>query len=514
MKWLCSKLQRRKRNQSLSERQNWIGGICVCFLLLLAASVTLSLYTLCVLWHQSDNVTDIPPFRPRVARDRNHSTIPVSEKKNNNTSPLESPLRLLYNDNHVDNNSEAKVLLELPSWIREYTIWHSQMRQQFPGMQLFTHPNAPPVLIRACLGLCGGLHDRVGQLPWDLYLANATQRVLLLAWQRPRALENFLVPNHPHLLDWTIPEEFHCGFDDMHRVRNFTELFQGYPEDHPTDQFWNHDIDAALERAKTEFKHHKVLRHRILGHLGEHHLQQRLQRLGESDDVHSNPHFGRIFWLFFRPSPPIEASIHQIFQVLQLRPFLYSAVHCRVRHPKATSYGNHFVGKNPKYPADKTGLPWYGDTRQFALTVATDALNCSRIVASTEPVYFLSDSNDLVRHVTMELVDPQFVQENRSMIDMSLYSIVQNDPPIKARDVTEETVHLDRQKGRLAPAYYDTFVDLMLVIHARCVIYGIGYYAAFGAKISGTQCQYIYQKEAWGNQAAKSARVCPNTETN
>lgn len=79
-----------------------------------------------------------------------------------------------------------------------------------------------------------------------------------------------------------------------------------------------------------------------------------------------------------------------------------------------------------------------------------------------EPVYFLTDFNDLVRHVTIELVNPQFVQENRSMIVTSLDDIVQKDPPMKARDVTEERVHLDRQKGRPASAYYDTFVDLML----------------------------------------------------
>lgn len=83
-----------------------------------------------------------------------------------------------------------------------------------------------------------------------------------------------------------------------------------------------------------------------------------------------------------------------------------------------------------------------------------------------EPVYFLTDFNDLVRHVTIELVNPQFVQENRSMIVTSLDDIVQKDPPMKARDVTEERVHLDRQKGRPASAYYDTFVDLILVIHA------------------------------------------------
>jgi hypothetical protein len=35
------------------------------------------------------------------------------------------------------------------------------------------------------------------------------------------------------------------------------------------------------------------------------------------------------------------------------------------------------------------------------------------------------------------------------------------------------------------PAYYATFVDLFLAVHARYVTYGIGYYAVFATKISG-----------------------------
>jgi hypothetical protein len=82
---------------------------------------------------------------------------------------------------------------------------------------------------------------------------------------------------------------------------------------------------------------------------------------------------------------------------------------------------------------------------------------------------------------------------------------------VVARDVTEETAHLDRQKGRPPEAYYSTFVDLLVTIHANCVVYGIGYYAAFAAKISPQGCAYLYQEEAWGVQARKQAHTCPNT---
>ena len=183
-------------------------------------------------------------------------------------------------------------------------------------------------------------------------------------------------------------------------------------------------------------------------------------------------------------------------------------MHCRVRHPKATDYSVNVVGKNPKYPADKTGLPWVGATRQFALEVAAKALQCSSEISlnvsnsmlstssdhrlnkdlnpvshtkTTERVvYFMSDSNDLVRHVTVELQDEAYVLANRSEIDEKLYQVVMGgsvaSPPlssspvlswVRARNVDEETAHLDRQKGRPPSAYYSSFVDLMLAIHAE-----------------------------------------------
>jgi hypothetical protein len=79
---------------------------------------------------------------------------------------------------------------------------------------------------------------------------------------------------------------------------------------------------------------------------------------------------------------------------------------------------------------------------------------------------------------------------------------------VVSRDVSAENAHIDRQKGRPALAYYGTFLDLLVAVHARCVIYGIGYYTAFAAKISGTKCKLLYQQEAWGSQADKQAQVC------
>jgi hypothetical protein len=72
-----------------------------------------------------------------------------------------------------------------------------------------------------------------------------------------------------------------------------------------------------------------------------------------------------------------------------------------------------------------------------------------------------------------------------------------------------ENAHIDRQKGRPPPAYYATFVDLMLAVNARCVTYGIGFYAIFATKISGIQCKLVYQEEEWGGkEGGKGAALC------
>jgi hypothetical protein len=442
-----------------------------------------------------------------------------------------TPMHSISHSNHSHTllYQNPPAMSQFPAWIQNYVSWHAQMRRDFPGMKLFEDPNAPNLLVRTCLGLCGGLHDRLGQLPWDLYLANQTNRVLLIAWQRPQSLEEFLVPHDPNnhdtnglaslVLDWSIPKEALYGFKDIRRVRNITEFFQGYEDDRPVPEFWKSHMDKAIERANTgEFQKVRVLRHRILGHLGEDDLERRLVALGDTPEsasqIHTGALFGSIFWLFFKPSPPIDHEFRAILKQLALRPQQYSAVHCRVRHPKATSAGMNILGKNPKYPADKTGLPWEGETRQMALDVATRALSCAMNVTQ-DPLYFLSDSNDLVRHVALELYDDHHFlttianTNSSNTIDPSLQYVVQHSPGgVVSRDVTAENAHIDRQKGRPAPAYYGTFLDLLVAVHARCVIYGIGYYAAFAAKISGTDCKLLYQQEVWGSQADKQAQIC------
>eukprot|EP00934_Nitzschia_sp_Nitz4_P001689 Nitzschia sp. Nitz4//scaffold132_size63325//19881//20705//NITZ4_006290-RA/size63325-processed-gene-0.16-mRNA-1//1//CDS//3329535314//1689//frame0 len=241
------------------------------------------------------------------------------------------------------------------------------------------------------------------------------------------------------------------------------------------------------------------------------------------NDIHSGSIFGSIFRLFFQPSPQVEAIVNDERRRLGLISQKYNVVHCRVRHPKAADMGMMFSSKKEKTNPDQEGLLSEGDGRQFAINMVSKAIECSKAiedklpgtnqhtVLAPTPIYFMSDSNDLVRHVTVELQDSKFVESSHSDVDQRLYDIVKpvlSNSWVKARNVSKETMHIDRQKDRPLEAYYETFVDMLLAIEANCIVYGVGKYAVFAAKVAGTGCQYLYQNEAWGG-VEKAAMPCP-----
>lgn len=434
----------------------------------------------------------------------------------------------------------ADALVGLPTWIQEYVRWHRSVRRQYPGMLLWESPTAPKLLLRNCFGICGGLNDRLGQLTWDLYLANQTGRVLLLHWHRPLPLEQYL---SPRVLDWRlpggVPDFFPTAADGvvpqlaMRRAKfSMPGLFDGMVADKPMPDFWERDLDLALQRATVgEYASQKVLRHRLLGHLHEHVLEQRLRALGETDMLHattdtrhhpsngeSRSTLGQIFGLFFQPSPRLQVRLDEARRTSKLQPGRYSAVHCRVRHPK--------VGKNWRptgtaggvATADKSGLVWEGRDRQWAIQTTEHALQCATTIQSssmmTEPIYILADSSDLVHFFVYDLRNSSYlqthqIQEHNDTFERSAYRLAQQ-LTLVSRPIEGETVHLDLQKGRPVEAYDSTFIDFYLMLQARCLVFGVGNFAWFAAKLSGTPCRLLHQTEAWGGVQRKleQTRLC------
>lgn len=384
----------------------------------------------------------------------------------------------------------------LPPWIDEYFRWHNAMRLQYPGTSIFTHPDSPGVLIKACSHKCGGLHDRFGGLGWDLYLANQTRRVLLIHWCIPAPIEHYLVPND---VDWTLPrnpndstndssssskavldERLFSNTTETHThcdraVNNWPGLFDGYNEYRPSAEFWQKQVDLALDRAiHGSYSQHNILRVKILGF--DIFLKQRLlARHNETDAIGWTDSLAAIFWRMFKPSVGLQKELDEAYAFLGLttaslgdittmdmmttktpRPLPpFYAIHVRIRHPRG-HVGQTIAGLGKGNP-DKDGLQWMdGPTKNFAISVAEHAFHCAkervRHLAEgkrgerTAPIFvFFADSEDLVAHMgTEHRGDGLRVQNMTGM----------------------HVLHIDRQQEMPPESYYSAFIDLFVAARA------------------------------------------------
>ena len=101
-----------------------------------------------------------------------------------------------------DAQNITKNMLSLPLWMQKYIVWHSQVRAQITKKNYKRYR----FLVMRCRQAdrsCGGLSDRLKPLPLLVQLAAASGRILLIHWQRPAPLEEFLQPTS--LLDWRVP---------------------------------------------------------------------------------------------------------------------------------------------------------------------------------------------------------------------------------------------------------------------------------------------------------------------
>jgi hypothetical protein len=454
--------------------------------------------------------------------------------------------------NH-DSNDTAMLLSQhfsnAPFWIKCYVSWHRAMRRRFPGKLLLTHPNAPGILIRYCdkrfahHGLCGGLHDRLGNLVSFVYLANQTQRVLLYKWFHPLPLETFL---QPHLVDWTVPTTSTGGNIDDSRWNRHRQDFRKHRDImfkwKRHRKIYQDDIAARLKTDDT-FRNERILVANADATVQK--LSQQLRALGETDMIDDTSSFGEVYRAFFCPSSQLQTKLDDTMQALQLQPGRYVAAHARVRHPaRYSSYTWRLTGKDNTTDADESGLPWAYASRErdAAIASAIHAIQCSRLLLRLEPekneasngsttVFFYSDSEDLVRFVTNQTVSSnnnETVHNSSNSTSLTLEAwhekaaAALQQPSsggtegtgggrIVARRIVGDrpTAHLDRGARQHAQLddYLDTFLDLYIAINARCISYGFGNYAYFAAKISGTTCvQRHEQPEAsvgkmWNQQS-------------
>lgn len=385
---------------------------------------------------------------------------------------------------------------EETSWIREYITWHNSQREQFPDVELLTNPNAPQII------LCfqdetshGGLHDRFQGLGHLLFFAFQARRLLLMKWyQRPYDLEEFL---SPHLFNWTVPNH--------PTVTNSTLLRNTYPR----FKHSNGDGRSLHERNNNSSKIWIVPGARTYGHFRK--------------------NYTLIWYSFFQPSSKLRSSLNEVFEELDLIPGHYNAIHCRVRHP---AYQN-LVRPSAD---DLDGFKFRGKKKIRAVKTALHAIQCSDWISGMknmspahddldEPIYFYSDSNDLVREIiklndgrgrknevtsaTSTYLPPINGEENMTEFSSTATTTTRR---IVGRP-TAPSVHVD-QRGESLEIYMGSFIDLYVAANARCISLGVGNFAFLSSKISGTTCLTVHQvttprvSAKWG-MTSNAIQQCP-----
>jgi hypothetical protein len=142
----------------------------------------------------------------------NNTNTTSSTEEEDNPSVLHPQLQHFYNISSDGTNVWDDPSSKLPSWMKQYLNWHKHQRKQI--MQNQANSDSDSVfssgrfLVMQCLQndhRCGGTSDRLKPIAFALRTAYYTRRILLIHWDKPSLLEEFLVPPKGGL-DWRMPE--------------------------------------------------------------------------------------------------------------------------------------------------------------------------------------------------------------------------------------------------------------------------------------------------------------------
>ena len=341
----------------------------------------------------------------------------------------------------TDNSWESSSIL--PPWMKDYFAFHQQQRRQlveewqplFSAMEvsdanrlLWNQPDTPSeeqyrFLIVRCFTFdrkCGGLADRLLPLPYLIQLAHNTSRLLLIHFQKPAPLEEYLVPPRGGM-DWRIPAWLVPVFNFTGESRRYKA--DQFLENHARSRHTNDTVVQSIFQA---------------WHYGSFPYDQR--RLSTEEPSFDLVH--RDIWRsMFTPVLPIQKLIRHELNTLGLVEGNYAAVHCRVLYAVSDR------------PVDEIQL-WTQNALQCAFSIYNDHRKGPYFVAS-----------DSIHATQMAVAHGRTLSWH---------------PQIVARITHKTPQHFDRIPvvgngnwlGRpyVPSEYYDTYIDLMLLAMVRATI--------------------------------------------
>jgi hypothetical protein len=385
-------------------------------------------------------------------------------------------------------------LQKLPSYMTYYFQWHREQLAKFNSGELsweFNRTNdetnqSPRVLIVRCLenDKCGGTADRLRELAIFVFIAARTNRLLFIRWNRPYPIEEFMLPTTSPMTvwNWTVPEPLLTQLEQLDEKstrkgggRTYSTSAERVLEKSKDHNFW---IVEGNDQHSGETLYHDIVKEEW----GEMRKKTRsvnstLPSSWTSDQsglLNTNyDHFYHdLFHATFQPSPGVKQQLKAYLDVDGdfedqtsipiLRSDEFVAVHYRAGYPKEP----------------------YRLTRNETILKETTlyAIQCARSrVPYHSTIYFLSDTARALELVEKEYNSPTTSSRN----DNTRTNDITIRTPLST-NLTSNTRpnHLNFAETSDPSQFYDVFVDLFIMSHAHCVVYGSGGFSMFGAYIS------------------------------
>ena len=324
-----------------------------------------------------------------------------------------------------------------PKWIKTYFEWHAIEREKLLYNNI-TEPTKALIIICHRDMHCGGIADRLKSLPYYVTLAEKTNRMLFIKWEKFN-LEDFMQPPKDGF-DWRLPENITIS-PDIDYDGSLIDLM-------------NNETHELHEKQYIFLSTHMEHKHEIEFDYNIHEIEA-LHRV--------------ILNYFFEPVAALRQQIKVVMDSLGLVPQEYVAAHYRSN--------DHLFneGENVSLIDDKIEYEIH------------NAIQCAVEKGDNKsyPVYFTSSHSKNVKYV---LRDSPFAADRN--------------PPVKVLGNVGKRIHSEYPGSpgknydyeEHAPTeLYPIFIDLWLMAYSKCVAFGSLGFGRLGARLGGGWCYANHQ---------------------
>lgn len=408
-------------------------------------------------------------------------------------SPSSSSYLTMYGKHRVQPALDA-----LPKWFRDYTQWNHQVTPEgYVQSNFDNNYNSTKYLVLTCLPQdkkCGGLTDRLRALPFFLFAAKRTSRVLCIHWAKPFPLEYFLIPPQGGI-EWRCPAELGRLLDYTKRARmqpnvpikvwhtcDPKEVKLKQCNENVFEEITNSDSKFIITAVKKN-SHGRI---NAMNEVAQRHsykeIMPRLHNWDCPDMI------GDMFRVMFEPVQPLAVQINATMTRLGLVEKQYVTAHTRSRYPSPA------LGANLEDPFgfDKDGgYKWEGKLKKHIVDLVLNALHCVHLLQPDLPILFLADDEN-----TVEFASNGFKHRKKK------YNF---NPIVIQREQSPKHFDTSTKNYKNLEEFYPVFEDLLIMGGSKCVSHGLGSFGSLGAGLTGNKCRALHRTPRGRRD------FCPNT---